>query len=105
MSKNSKEEVTELYTDMKWIKQHLKDVSTKVDSMHETFLKGEGKINSLRRRIYGDEACNGLIKKVDYIEKYIEKLRGGLNLVKVTFFIFGSSIVSLLYFIYNNLTK
>lgn len=93
------ETIIELKTDVSWIKENLKDISAKVSIMHETFMEGSGKINSLNRRVYGGDGSIGLIEKTELIESYLDKVKGGLTLMKILLGFSGVTLVGVLLFI------
>lgn len=87
--------VTELKTDNEWLKKTVGDTAKKVSSMHDVFIKGDGKISQLNRTVYGN-GHDGLVKKVSGLEKDINQAKGGLLFFKWLATLLGISNMGLI---------
>jgi len=69
-----------LETDTKWIKKQFEAVVPKIESMHNTFIKGEGKIATLNKTVYGN-GKKGIVEKVDILMEAHDQMIGRNKLV------------------------
>lgn len=47
-------DIIELQVNMDYVKKTLADLGPKINEMHDTFLKGEGKISNLNKVVFGN---------------------------------------------------
>lgn len=87
--------VTELKTDNAWLKKTTGDMAKMVSTMHDVFIKGEGKISQLNRTVYGN-GHEGLVKKVSGLERDVNQAKGGLRFFKWMAGLLGVSNLALI---------
>ena len=79
--------ITRMEEQLKNVVKTLESVCPKIDKMHETFLKGEGKIQKNRDNFYElNKTVNGngkvgVVEKIQLVEKRIAYYAGGLVVV------------------------
>ena len=73
-------ELAELQTDMKWIKENLKTITPKITNMHDTFTKGDGKISTLNKEVFGNGKPS-LKQQITEIEKKFSKWGGAVSAI------------------------
>ena len=79
--------ITRMEEQLKNVVKTLESVCPKIDKMHETFLKGEGKIQKNRDNLYElNKTVNGngkvgVVEKIQLVEKRIAYYAGGLVVV------------------------
>jgi hypothetical protein len=61
--------------DIDWIKQALKNITPKIETMHTTFTEGEGKIKVLNKAVFGN-GKEGIKDKLDNVERKIDETSG-----------------------------
>lgn len=81
-TKNERERLAVLETDSKWIKDTLKEMSPKINEMHTTFSKGEGKISELKTEVFGN-GNPGLRKEIGDIKIKMAKYAGGVAVLLI----------------------
>ena len=109
---NKEKEIAEMSTNQRWIMGALKDISPKINEMHDVFIQGEGKIKVINKSLFGN-GKPGLIERVEKIEELLAKVEGGKIVVKemgiFTKWLIGilasGNVIGWLYIIFTRLIK
>lgn len=86
---SKEQELTKLQTDMEWVKKACENMIPKIDDMHTTFLKGEGKIGVLNKEVFGN-GKKGLRDSVNDLKVRLAYYSGIIAVVTVI----GTAIVN-----------
>lgn len=78
MNQSEKVKLAVLQNNVDHIKKDLAETLPKIDAMHDTFIKGEGKISALNKEVFGN-GKRGLREEVNTINKRLAYWAGGIG--------------------------